>query len=179
MGPAPNSLRSLRSLRSNRRREVSRRSALSRAAPNPCAPRRPPRGPIAIRSFASQTSPVHADAQRGEWRRNRSMCAACPRHGNDRPNPCSRSVKPKSAGVRRFCFGYFHLTRQMFAQRGDAHFAKQSYAATKVTRPPGRNPGAPAGRQKKHTTRQRHKQSKASIPQPERLIVKTAPRCQS
>jgi hypothetical protein len=33
----------------------------------------------------------------------------------------------------RLCFGYFHLTRQM-----------------KVTRPPGRIPGAPAGRQKNH-----------------------------
>jgi hypothetical protein len=32
---------------------------------------------------------------------------------------------------KRLCFGYFHLTRQM-----------------KVTRPPGRLPGAPAGRQK-------------------------------
>ena len=51
---------------------------------------------------------------------------------------------------KRLCFGYFHLTRQMFAQREFAHFAQRSYANTKVTRSPGRLPGAPAGRQKKH-----------------------------
>ena len=37
----------------------------------------------------------HADAQRGVWRRNRSMCGTCPKHGVDRPNPCSRSETPK------------------------------------------------------------------------------------
>src|SRR4030095_14291674 len=32
----------------------------------------------------------------------------------------------------------------MFAKRGSAHFAKRSYAGTKVTRPPGRDPALQA-----------------------------------
>ena len=31
----------------------------------------------------------------------------------------------------------------MLAQRGAAHFAKRSYAGTKVTHPPGRDPARP------------------------------------
>ena len=58
---APNSLRSLRSRRSDKRREVSRRSALTRAAPNPCAPRRLPRGPRAIRRSLREHS-IHTSA---------------------------------------------------------------------------------------------------------------------
>jgi len=50
-GLAPNSLCSLRSRRSDKRREVRGRSVLSHAAPNPCAPRRLPRGPRATRSL--------------------------------------------------------------------------------------------------------------------------------
>jgi hypothetical protein len=43
-------------------------------------------------------------------------------------------------GVQPLCFGDFHLGPQMFAKRGSAHFAQRSYADTKVTRPPGRDP---------------------------------------
>ena len=177
-GLAPNSLCSLRSRRSDKRREVSRRSALTRAAPNPCAPRRLPRGPRAIRRSLREHSihtsvPMRSEACGEE-------IAACVRLVQGMAwTGRTHVAEARRPNEERLCFGYFHLTRQMFAQRGDAHFAKQSYAATKVTRPPGRNPGAPAGRQKKHTTQQRHNQSKASVPQPERLIVKTAPRCQS
>jgi hypothetical protein len=42
--------------------------------------------------------------------------------------------------IQALCFGDFHLGQQMFAQRGPAHFAQQSYAGTKVTRLPGRDP---------------------------------------
>ena len=118
-------------------RQAARSQFTKRAVargPKPLRSSTPPTGPKSNTSLAARAFHPHlgADAKRGEWRRNRSMCAACPKHGNDRPNPCSRSETTKSAGVRRLCFGYFHLTRQM-----------------KVTRPPGRNPGAPAGRQKK------------------------------
>ena len=54
------------------------------------------------RCFA--TFPVRADAKRGEWRRNRSMCAACLQHGVDRPNPCSHA-----AVTNQLVFGVFAL----------------------------------------------------------------------
>ncbi|WP_331647136.1 hypothetical protein [Piscinibacter sp.] len=59
------------------------------------------------------------------------------RHGGAKP--------PKRLGqigvvFKALCFGDFHLGPQMFAKRGAAHFAQRSYAATKVTRPPGRDP---------------------------------------
>ena len=43
-------------LKQTARSQLTKRAA--HAAPNPCAPRRPPRGPRAIRSFAAQTFPV-------------------------------------------------------------------------------------------------------------------------
>ena len=128
-------------------RQTSRSQRTKRAdarGPKPLRSSTPPTGPKSNAVVCCANFPrrcLGADAQRGVWRRNRSMCAACPKHGVDRPNPCSRSVTPKSAGVRRLCFGYFHLTRQM-----------------KVTRPPGRLPGAPAGRQKNHPREAAHKE---------------------
>ena len=64
--------------------------------PKPLRSSTPPTGPKSNTSLAARAFHPHlgADAQRGEWRRNRSMCAACPKHGVDRPNPCSRSVTP-------------------------------------------------------------------------------------
>jgi hypothetical protein len=49
-------------------------------------------------------------------------------------------------GIEVVCFGDFHLDQQMFAKRGSAHFAQGSYADTKVTRPPGRDPARNAVR---------------------------------
>ena len=52
---------------------------------------------------------------------DRSRCSAL-RCGMalHRPNPCSHTAVKNE---ERLCFGYFHLARQMLAQRGFAHFA--------------------------------------------------------
>ena len=85
-------------------------TALKQAARSQFTKRAVARGPKPLRSSTPPTGPksnavvccanfpcrcLGADAKRGVWRRNRSMCAACPRHGVDRPNPCSRSETPK------------------------------------------------------------------------------------
>jgi hypothetical protein len=85
LGPAPNSLRGLWPLRSDKRREVRLRSALTRAAPKPCAPRRHPRGPRAIQVVASQLPSTslrigreRSDASSSRCEASRVWCSSPP-----------------------------------------------------------------------------------------------------
>jgi hypothetical protein len=110
------------------REECSR----GRCAPaaKPCAAQRAPRGLSAntkanARAHTSLRIGVraHGKAQRAEWHSWPSMCtegAMC--LSVSRPRPVALLHAQMN---ERLCFGYFHLARQM-----------------KVTRPPGRIPGA-------------------------------------
>ena len=55
-----------------------------------------------------------------------------------------RGERAERCCIQPLCFGDFHLRPQMFAKRGSAHFAQRSYADTKVTRLPGRDPASNA-----------------------------------
>jgi hypothetical protein len=68
--------------------------------------------------------------------RSAGPCYACAGHAQAHRHP----MQPAQMGIEVVCFGDFHLDQQMFAKRGSAHFAQRSYADTKVTRPPGRDP---------------------------------------
>ncbi len=66
----------------------------------------------------------------------------------------AREERTERCCIEPLCFGDFHLGPQMFAKRGSAHFAQRSYAGTKVTRPPGRDPAGNAGLARAEKTRQ-------------------------
>ena len=94
---------------------------------------RPATRGLALRT-ARPTRRANALALRHE-RSVRSVGAAA-----RRPNLLAGASR--SDRVQALCFGDFHLGQQMFAKRGDAHFAKRSYAETKVTGGAGPGPGA-------------------------------------
>ena len=79
--------------------------------------------------------PAYEVAKRRRVREETSRCATV----HQRPLQLA-AIHSNQIRVQALCFGDFHLGQQMFAQRGSAHFAKRSYADTKVTRPPGRDP---------------------------------------
>ena len=64
-----------------------------------------------------------------------------------------REERAERCCIQPLCFGDFHLGPQMFAKRGSAHFAQRSYADTKVTWPPGRDPAMQRSQQRTSTKR--------------------------
>jgi hypothetical protein len=117
-----------------------------RATWKPCGTSNPPRtrrrGPRKASPAQSRWIPDQSAARprrvscRFDWRRWRQVArrAGCARREERAERFCTQPL----------CFGDFHLGPQMLAKRGSAHFAQRSYADTKATRPPGRDPAGGA-----------------------------------
>ena len=115
-----------RCARTAARSQFTRRAA--RAPAKPCAARRLTKGPK--RKVARCAGILSRLASHRRGFRSQQMCGGPLWHGVDRPNPCSHTAVTNGEPL---CFGYFHLARQM-----------------KVTRLPGRLPGADEQARKKH-----------------------------
>ena len=115
-----------------------------RATLNPCDTSNPPRTrrrrPRRASPAQSRWIPAQSAARprrvscRFDWRRWRQVAR--------RAGRARREERAERSCIQPLCFGDFHLGPQMFAKRGSAHFAQRSYADTKVTRPPGRDPAS-------------------------------------